>query len=91
MRLRIAALTFLLFQSSCASDRMIHGIPNLAQVESGVWRGGQPTDEGWTYLKSVGVTKSQGHSDRNRGTLLRDCGVADGARRVAAVYCQRRK
>jgi hypothetical protein len=37
---------------------MIHGVPNLAQVESGIWRGGQPTAEGWSYLKSVGITKS---------------------------------
>lgn len=32
-----------------------HGVPNLARVEPGVWRGGQPTAQGWAYLRSVGV------------------------------------
>jgi protein tyrosine phosphatase (PTP) superfamily phosphohydrolase (DUF442 family) len=32
-----------------------HGVPNLAVVEPGVWRSGQPTPEGWTYLYSLGV------------------------------------
>jgi protein tyrosine/serine phosphatase len=34
-----------------------HGVPNLQQVDSFVWRSGQPiTDEGWDYLKSLGIT-----------------------------------
>lgn len=33
-----------------------HGIPNFAQVDAGIWRGGQPTDAGWIYLKSLGVS-----------------------------------
>ena len=32
------------------------GVPNFAMVEPGVYRGGQPTLEGWLYLKSLGVT-----------------------------------
>jgi hypothetical protein len=32
------------------------GVPNLAQVEPGVWRGGQPTEQGWAYLRSLGIT-----------------------------------
>jgi tyrosine-protein phosphatase SIW14 len=39
----------------CAST-ITHGIPNLAQVEPGMWRGGQPSGEGWRWLKSQGVT-----------------------------------
>lgn len=43
----------LLVLCSCASSNVIHGIPNFAQVEPGVWRGGQPvSDEGWRYLSS---------------------------------------
>jgi hypothetical protein len=34
---------------------MQHGIPNLAEVEPGVWRGGQPTEAGWLWLQEQGV------------------------------------
>lgn len=40
----------------CADWPMTHGIPNLAQVEPGVWRGGQPTAAGWAWLRAQGVT-----------------------------------
>ncbi len=33
-----------------------NAVPNFAQVEPGVWRGGQPTTEGWKYLQSLGVS-----------------------------------
>lgn len=33
-----------------------NGIPNLSLVEPGVWRGGQPTEGGWAWLRSVGVS-----------------------------------
>lgn len=33
-----------------------HGVPNFRVVDSGVvYRGGQPTAEGWSYLQSLGV------------------------------------
>jgi len=35
---------------------MVHGLPNFAQVCPGVYRGGQPADEGWDYLYGVGVS-----------------------------------
>jgi tyrosine-protein phosphatase SIW14 len=41
----------------CATHQISHGIPNLAQVEAGVWRGGQPDFEGWQYLKSLGIKR----------------------------------
>lgn len=41
--------------SGCATAPMTNGIPNLAQVEPGVWRGGQPTAAGWAWLKTQGV------------------------------------
>lgn len=45
--------------NGCATRRPIpveHGIPNLVQVESAIWRGGQPTAEGWRHLYALGVT-----------------------------------
>jgi protein tyrosine/serine phosphatase len=42
---------------SCVTQQIYHGIPNLAQVEPGVWRGGQPDSEGWRYLKSLGIKR----------------------------------
>lgn len=41
---------------ACSSVSKTHGIPNLAQVEPGVWRGGQPNTQGWAWLASQGVT-----------------------------------
>ena len=41
----------------CTPMKYTHGVPNLVQVKPGIWRGGQPTDEGWRFLKqSLGVT-----------------------------------
>lgn len=45
----------LLLGAGCSSEKLTHGIPNLAQVEPGLYRGGQPTAEGWAWLKSQGV------------------------------------
>ncbi|HEY5041148.1 MAG TPA: hypothetical protein VIK53_04025 [Verrucomicrobiae bacterium] len=39
----------------CATHQISHGVPNLALVEPGVWRGGQPNSKGWEYLKSLGI------------------------------------
>jgi tyrosine-protein phosphatase SIW14 len=40
---------------SCSPTTYTHGVPNLAQVELGLWRSGQPTAEGWAYLKGLGI------------------------------------
>src|SRR6266496_4441470 len=32
-----------------------HGIKNFYQVDEHVYRGGQPTDEGFQYLSTIGV------------------------------------
>ena len=40
---------------SCAGPKAVHGIPNFAEIEPGLWRGGQPNAEGWRHLKSLGV------------------------------------
>jgi len=52
------AFIMLFILCSCASDTYQHGVPNLAQVEPGLWRGGQPTSEGWRYLSSLGVRRT---------------------------------
>jgi hypothetical protein len=36
-------------------NHAVHGIPNFAIVDPGVYRGGQPDTDGWKYLKSLGV------------------------------------
>jgi hypothetical protein len=41
--------------SGCVTPPPPSGIPNFAQVEPGLWRGGQPTTEGWAQLKALGV------------------------------------
>ena len=40
----------------CDPPPSTNAVPNFAQVEPGVWRGGQPTEEGWKYLQSLGVS-----------------------------------
>jgi hypothetical protein len=35
---------------------IFNGIPNLFAVEQDILRGGQPTVDGWTYLKGQGIT-----------------------------------
>jgi hypothetical protein len=53
---QFAFIVLLCLGCSCSTVNTVsHGIPNLAQVEPGVWRGGQPTDEGWKYLSEQGV------------------------------------
>ena len=40
----------------CAKTKDVNGVPNLVQVEPGLWRSGQPTTSAeWAYLKSLGV------------------------------------
>ncbi len=45
-----------LLLAGCAAPPLTHGIPNLAVVEPGVYRGGQPTAAGWDWLRLQGVT-----------------------------------
>lgn len=49
-------IPLMLLFCACRSDISANGIPNFAQVEAGVWRGGQPDKSGWAYLRSLGVT-----------------------------------
>lgn len=45
----------MLFLCGSASTAAPEPVPNLSQVKKGVWRGGQPTADGWIFLKSLGV------------------------------------
>ena len=42
----------------CAAVAPPHGIPNFSQVAPGLWRGGQPTADGWKHLQSLGVKRA---------------------------------
>jgi len=37
------------------AENVSHGIPNFTAVSPGIYRGGQPDEEGWAYLKKLGV------------------------------------
>ena len=54
---KLLALACVLAGAGCSATKHTHGVPNLVEVSPGVWRGGQPTDRGWRYLKHhLGVT-----------------------------------
>lgn len=54
--LSIALLLVLLVLLCGCVKTTLHGIPNFAVVKPGIYRGGQPTYEGWRYLASIGVS-----------------------------------
>lgn len=35
---------------------VVNGVPNFAEVQTGIYRGGQPNEQGWQFLRSLGVT-----------------------------------
>ena len=40
--------------TACSPTVTSHGVPNLAQVNAGVWRSGQiTTREGWNYIRQI--------------------------------------
>lgn len=58
--MRFAALILAAMLVSCSTQHVTtvtNGVPNLAEVDTGFWRGGQPNKEGWEHLKSLGVTQ----------------------------------
>ena len=43
-----------LLLAACSPMSYTHGVPNLAQVDSNVWRSGQiTTQEGWDYIAKL--------------------------------------
>jgi len=72
--LKILGLFLVGLCGSCSSTTYTHGVPNLVQVDTGVWRSGQPeTPEAWAYLKSLGI---------KRVVKLNFEGSDDGARSI---------
>lgn len=41
--------------SNCATNPIAEGIPNFHQVDGNIYRGGQPTAQGWISLGRLGV------------------------------------
>lgn len=57
-------------------------IPNLLPVDSGIWRGGQPDDDGWNYLNTLGIkTVVKLNTDKENSD------VAAAALGMELVYC----
>lgn len=60
-----------------------NGILNFAKVTDNIYRGGQPTSDGWKYLKSIGVTNfvklNLEHPNdleaQALGIVLNNCGI----------------
>jgi hypothetical protein len=83
MKLSILLFTLTLAVCGCSTHPTVHGIPNFAPVDptNHIYRGAQPAGaEGWTYLKSLGVTnvvklnlKSEGSDDLAEKLEMRVC------------------
>lgn len=52
--LRAGIIVCVITIAGCAPT-LTHGIPNLVQIEPGLYRGGEPTAVGWAYLRAQGV------------------------------------
>src|ERR1017187_381602 len=46
-------LLILILLTGCSTMLYTNGVPNLSKVDYTVYRGGQPTKEGWDYLYNV--------------------------------------
>ena len=44
------------FFAGCVTRPVVNGVPNFAEVQAGLYRGGQPNEQGWQFLRSLGVT-----------------------------------
>ncbi len=44
------------FLAGCVTRPVVNGVPNFAEVQAGLYRGGQPNEQGWQFLRSLGVT-----------------------------------
>jgi len=52
---RVVALASVPACAKPAADSTISGVPNFHRVNASIYRGGQPSAEGWTSLKQLGV------------------------------------
>lgn len=48
-----ACVAFVAVCAGCSTMRYVHGVPNLVQVEAGLYRSGEPKADGWIYLRDV--------------------------------------
>jgi Tyrosine phosphatase family len=44
------------FLAGCVTRPVVNGIPNFAEMDAGIYRGGQPNAQGWQFLRALGVT-----------------------------------
>lgn len=61
-------LPLLLLICGCATYPVTHGIPNFATVDPGIVRGGQPTAEGFMWLRANGYTNIIKLNPESEGT-----------------------
>lgn len=69
--LALGVVALAVFLAGCSAS-LVHGVPNLVQVEPGLFRGGEPTASGWAYLMSQGVdtvVQFDYDSERPKGVL----------------------
>ena len=55
MNNKLPGAIFLIFLVGCATPQQSDA-PNFAVVEPGIYRGGNPTPQGWQWIRSLGVT-----------------------------------
>ncbi|MGD0128563.1 MAG: tyrosine-protein phosphatase [Terriglobia bacterium] len=53
--LLVVALVSVPIRAKGAADPAVRGIPNFHQVDGTIYRGGQPTAQGWASLERLGV------------------------------------
>jgi len=55
MLILVGALPLIPILAKCAADSPVPGVPNFHQVNGNIYRGGQPTAQGWVSLNRLGV------------------------------------
>ena len=55
LRYLLAILMLGMALAGCAGPRSIMGVPNFVEMDKGVYRGGQPSPDGWIALKKLGI------------------------------------
>ena len=53
----IATIVLTHLCQGCLSLKYTNGVPDLVQIKPGIWRGGQPNEQGWAYLKRIGIKR----------------------------------
>lgn len=85
--MRRASFVFLLLFTGCHTS-MYHGIPNFCEVSPGIYRGGQPTTEGWKYLASIGIRQDIKLNTESEGSDEEAMSLGIQIRRFPITLCQ---